>query len=190
MVKQLDMKECGLTGKNLRLRALEPGDVDLLYTWENDPAIWKASNTLTPFSRFQIEEYVINGQHDLFAAKQLRLMIDLAEPGHAIKSIGTIDMFDFDPVHRRAGLGILIREEFRDRGFGRETMEIFIPYAFDTLSLHQLYCNISSDNLASLHMFEKLGFKKCGIKKDWNLHGRKWQDECMFQLINHAGQED
>ena len=174
-----------LTGKNIKLRALEPGDVDILYAWENDTSIWDVSNTIAPFSRFQLEEYVLNTQSDIFAAKQLRLMVDLLVPIAGENAVGTIDLFDFDPLHRRAGVGILIREPYRDKGHASEAMNLFIRYAFGTLHLHQLYCNISPDNVTSLNLFEKLGFVKCGVKKDWIHDGKGWQEEWMFQLINH-----
>ena len=169
---------------NVRLRALEPGDIDLLYAWENDTSIWKVSNTLIPFSRFQLEEFVLNAQNDIFATKQLRLMIDLLASEKVEKSVGTIDLFDFDPVHHRAGVGILVREPFREKGYALEAMNLFIRYAFDTLLMHQLYCNISPGNDSSLNLFNKLGFVKCGIKKDWNHDGHHWHEEWMFQLIN------
>jgi diamine N-acetyltransferase len=178
------MTENLLVGKNLRLRALEPGDVDLLYTWENDTSIWKISNTLVPFSRFQLEEYVLNTQNDIYAARQLRLMIDLNEPEAGSDSIGTIDLFDFDPFNQRAGLGILIRELYREKGYAFEAMQVFIRYAFSTLHMHQLYCNVSVKNVASLNLFEKLGFVQCGLKKDWIREGQGWQEECMLQLIH------
>lgn len=178
------MQNNTLTGIHIKLRALEPGDVDLLYSWENDPSIWKVSNTLTPFSRFQIEEYVLNAQNDIFAARQLRLMIDLTKVGLGENSVGTIDLFEFDPSHARAGVGIMIREPYRAKGYAIEAMNLFIRYTFHTLHLHQLYCNISPDNIASLNLFEKLGFVKCGIKKDWIRDGQQWHEEWILQLIN------
>jgi diamine N-acetyltransferase len=180
------MTYISFTGNNIKLRALEPGDVDILYAWENDTSIWNVSNTIAPFSRFQLEEYVLNTQSDIFSARQLRLMIDLVIPAAGEKSVGTIELFDFDPLHRRAGVGILIREPQRERGFASEAMNLIIRYAFDTLHLRQLYCNISPDNVTSLNLFDKLGFVKCGVKKDWICDGQGWQEEWMFQLINHG----
>ena len=176
-----------LTGPHLRLRALEPGDIDILYSWENDTSIWKVSNTIAPFSKFQMEEYVLNSQQDIYASRQLRLMVELLQPAGEESLVGTIDLFDFDPYHLRAGVGIMIQEAYREKGYAREGMEILIPYAFGTLRLHQLYCNISPDNRASLQLFEKLGFTRCGVKHDWVIDGAQWKDEWMFQLINPHG---
>ena len=44
-----------IEGRTIRLRAVEPGDVDLMYEWENDCDIWPVSGTTEPFSRHQLE---------------------------------------------------------------------------------------------------------------------------------------
>ena len=180
------MKDEILKGKRLYLRAVEPSDIDLLYGWENDPSIWRVSNTFTPYSRFQIEEYVMNVQNDIYTTKQLRLMVTGHNGKIKDQTIGAIDLFDFDPFHLRAGIGILIREEFRGNGYASETLEILIHYAFDILNLRQLYSNITPDNTSSISLFEKFGFERCGIKKDWVRTGNSWLEEWMFQLIRHS----
>jgi diamine N-acetyltransferase len=114
-------------------------------------------------------------------------MVEIRDGDVTGNPVGTIDLFDFDPLHRRAGVGIMIREQYREKGYAMEAMAILIRYAFDTLQLHQLFCNIAPDNMVSLHLFETLGFLKCGTKKDWIHDGQEWQDELMFQLINHGG---
>ncbi len=172
-----------LTSRNLRLRAVEPADIDLLLEWENDTSIWKVSNTLVPFSRFEIEEYVLDAKRDIFAARQLRLMIDLILSNGDIKTIGAIDLFDFDPVNLRAGIGIMIRPEYRGEGYARETLGLMIRYVSEVLHLHQLYCNISAENVLSIQLFEKSGFIRCGQKKEWLNSGFTWVDEFMYQLI-------
>lgn len=172
-----------LTGPSLALRAVEPSDVDLLLEWENDISVWKVSNTITPYSRFEIEEYALNAKRDIFSARQLRLMISLPEEGAEPATVGTIDLFEFDPVHLRAGVGIMIAKKFRGKGYAAEALKILVRYASEGLLLNQLFCNISSDNLVSIHLFETVGFVRCGIKKQWLNAGEEWLDEYMYQLI-------
>ena len=168
-------------GTKIKLRAIEPSDIDLLHKWENDRSIWSVSNTITSFSRKEIEEY-ITSIRDIYADKQLRLMICLASND---KSIGCIDLFDFDNNNLRAGVGILIAEPSqRQKGYASEALELLIKYCFTILNLHQLYCNIPADNEASLKLFKKHGFQEIGVKKDWIRTGNKWVDEYLFQLVN------
>ena len=42
----------------IRLRALEPEDLECLYQWENDMDLWEVSDTLTPFSLFTLKKYI------------------------------------------------------------------------------------------------------------------------------------
>ncbi len=174
-----------MKGKNIELRAIEPYDVDILYKWENDISVWHLSNTIEPFSKFVIEQYVMNSHQDIYTSKQLRLMIDLINPIAKNKTIGCIDLFDFDPKNKRAGIGILITKEQRAKGYASEALYLLIKYSFETLRLHQLYCNISVNNEVSLKLFQKFGFKIIGIKKEWLNINDKWVDEYMLQLIKN-----
>lgn len=168
-----------LNGDTLKLRAMEPSDIDLMYEWENDPETWIFSNTHTPFSRFYLEQYVINSHCDIYTEKQLRLMIN----NDKHETVGCVDLFEFDPKNKRAGVGILIAKDFRKKGYASETIDIIIHYVKNILALHQLYCNISSDNKKSLDLFQKKGFVPNGIKRQWILAENQWLDEHFLQLI-------
>jgi len=174
------------TDTEIILRALEPTDIDALYKWENDPEIWHVSNTCTPFSKYILEKYIENSHLDIYQVKQLRLMIDIRTNGSTgQRSIGTVDLFDFDPYHNRAGVGILIGEKSdRKKGFAFMALTKFLEYSFQTLQLHQLYCNISEGNGDSLRLFKKCGFTVAGRKKEWVKTPARFVDEYLLQLIN------
>jgi diamine N-acetyltransferase len=168
--------------KDIQLRALEPEDLELLYKWENNDEYWINSNTITPYSRFTLKLYIENAHKSLYESGQLRLMIDLSTEKI---TIGTIDIFDFDAYHRRAGIGILIAEEkYRHKGYATTSLQCLINYCFETLQLHQLFCNIVENNMESLELFKKVGFKEIGIKKDWIKTTDSYLDVKMFQLLN------
>jgi diamine N-acetyltransferase len=169
-----------LKGTHINLRALEPEDLDFLYQIENNESFWQVSHTNTPFSKYILKQYLENAHLDIFEAKQLRLLI---EEKLTRKQIGMIDLFDFNPIHKRAGIGILIHPKFQKNGFASEALSNLISYCFSHLNLHQLYANISSDNIKSISLFTKHHFKEAGIKKDWNLLNGKFTDEVLFQLI-------
>ncbi len=165
------------------LRAPEPEDVDFLYQMENDQRLWHLSNTLTPFSRFDLEQFILLPDKDIYITKQARFIIDYKDD--PVKTAGAVDLFDFKPQHQRAGVGIMVLESFRNRGIAATALEILMQYAFNHLGLYQLYCNIEEDNTVSLKLFQKMGFEICGKKMEWNRRGNHRVNEYMLQLINH-----
>ena len=170
-----------LQGKHIKLRALEPEDLEFLFQIENNESFWEVSHTQTPFSKFLLKQYLENAHLDIFEAKQLRLVI---EENAFNNPVGMIDLFDFNPQHKRAGIGVLIHPKFQQNGFASEALSLLIKYCFIHLNLHQLYANITSDNNNSIALFEKHQFKKVGIKKDWIFTKGTFKDELLFQLIN------
>ena len=168
-----------IKGTNIFLRALEPSDLDLLYQWENNTDTWKVSNTLAPFSKYVLEQYILNSHQDVYTTRQLRLMICLNEG----RCVGCIDLFDFEPSHGRAGVGVLIAESHRQGGLASEALELLINYCFNTLDLKQIYCNILTGNEASLKLFKKHSFEITGTKKQWVRVNGTWQDEYLLQLL-------
>jgi diamine N-acetyltransferase len=168
--------------EDIRLRALEPEDLELLYEWENNDSNWAISNTITPFSRFTLKRYLENSHRSIYETGQLRLMIEHIE---SRETIGTIDLFEFDPFHKRAGIGILIaNEDYRRKGYASMALTCLSNYCFRTLHLHQVYCNIHATNKESIELFKKQGFVHSGIKKDWLCDSEGYYDEHIFQLIN------
>ena len=171
-----------MKSEKILLRAIEPSDIDFIFQLENDTENWHVSNTQAPFSRYTIEQYVLNTEHDIFSQKQLRLLI-VATDRNEPKRIGCIDLFDLDPLHKRAGIGIIIVKTEQHKGYASEALKLITDHSFKNLGLHQLYCNISVENHISLSLFKKHGFVICGHKKDWIYHNDQLIDELMLQLI-------
>lgn len=173
-----------LENNTIALRAPEPEDLDIMYLWENDTSIWRISGTLVPFSKFVLKQYLENAGKDIFETKQLRFVIQLKENS---RPVGAIDLFDFDPFHRRAGIGILIADPSdRRKGYAREALETVMEYCFQFLHLKQIYCNIAAANNESIKFFTAAGFTAVGEKKEWLFNGEAFESEWMFQCINPA----
>src|SRR5690554_4202920 len=87
-----------LENNQIGLRAPEPEDLDILYLWENDTALWEYGASITPYSRFDLKQYLIDNKHDIYIDKQLRLIVVNKSDG---ATIGAVDLYDFEPFHRR-----------------------------------------------------------------------------------------
>jgi acetyltransferase, GNAT family len=162
------------------LRAMEPEDLDTLYKIENNQELWAVSATNVPYSRFALHEYVETNTNDIYADKQVRLMID----NDAGETVGIIDLMNFSPQHSRAEVGIVIMKPHRQKGYATAAMEKLVAYARQTLHLHQLFLVTECDNESCLLLFEKLGFEKSALLKQW-LQQKEgvYKDACLMQLF-------
>lgn len=170
-----------LSNDIIYLRALEPEDLENLYKWENDTRLWIHGNSLSPYSKLTLRQYITDTQTtDIYQAKQLRLMVSLISTN---ETIGTVDLYDFDIRNSRAGVGILIDEKWRNLNYAYETLSIIKEYVFSFLRLQQLYAYVSIDNTASIKLFEKAEFEKRGTLKNWIFDNKNYQDVIIYQLI-------
>ena len=164
------------------LRALEPDDIDLLFALENDPDIWGVSDTLAPVSRHALREYLAHAAADFYAVRQLRLVVTTELNGPAV---GVVDLFDFNPLHQRAGVGITLLAQQRRHGYARQALELLKTHAREVLRLHQLYATVGAGNRRSMRLFRAGGFRRVGIRRAW-LRGPapgQWLDAVEFQFV-------
>jgi diamine N-acetyltransferase len=175
------MNQSFLSNERIYLRAVEPEDLDVMYAIENDPEMWDISNFVSPYSRYLLKQYIEASQSDVFADKQLRLMIVLRGSGEVI---GTLDLTDFSPLHSRAEVGIAIRSEFRRQGYAADALALLRDYAFRFLRIHQLYARMAADNEPCIALFRTAGFSQTAVLRDWLVSGNGMSDVLLFQLIN------
>lgn len=165
----------------IRLRALEPGDLDMIYRWENDPALWPVGNTIAPLSRFQLNNYIRSYSGDIFQEKQLRLMITL---GDECTPVGTIELFEFDPVNSRIGVGIFVDTPYRRKGIATQTISMIKNYCREQLSINSMWCVIAESNRPSFDLFINQGFYVAGTLKSWLRIDGKYHDALILQNID------
>lgn len=168
-----------LSNDIITLRALEPTDLDTLYRWENDTALWAVSDTVAPYSREALWHYLEQYTGDIYAQRQLRLMITLADGTPA----GTVDYLNFDPLNNRAELGLFIAPEHRGKGLGRQALDMLTAYSREHIGLRQLYVFIAIDNVVCLKLFEDYGYRRVGTINSWVKRGSTYRDVALLQMV-------
>ncbi len=161
----------------IHLRALEPEDLLALEKIENDSAYWKYSNQTEPFSRVLLNQFIREQQQDIFQVRQKRFVISNQDK----ILLGCIDLFDFEPLHRRAGIGLYLLQEYRNKGIGSKALGLLEEYAKNILQLKTLYANIAIENMSSKSLFQSAGFIQSGLKKEWNFYQGEFHDEYLYQ---------
>lgn len=174
------MKSSYLTNERLFLRAVEPEDLSVLYEMENDPQTWDVTNFTVPYSHYALRQYIENSQCDMFADRQLRLMLVRKDDEEVL---GTIDITDFSPLHGHGEVGVAVRQIYQGKGYASDALRLLCDYAFGFLQLKQLTVHISVGNEASIRLFTSCGFQKCGLLKQWWKVGREYTDVLLMQRI-------
>lgn len=165
---------------NIKLRAVEPEDLDDLYAIENDRSIWSVGITNVPYSRYLLHEYIECSTCDIYADRQVRLIIEDCKNG---KTIGIVDLMDFDPRHLRAELGIVIKKEYRHKGYATAAISKIKEYAHSVVHLHQLYAMVDSSNDIAKRLFQANGFVATSELKDWLFDGKSYRKAEVLQLF-------
>lgn len=175
------MKQSFLANDRIYLRAVEPEDLDIMYEMENDPSMWDISNFTVPYSRYVLRMYIENSQCDFFSDQQLRLMIVNKADQHIL---GTIDITNFVPLHSRGEVGIAIHKDYRRQGYATDALRLLCEYAFDFLSLNQLYAQVAVDNENCLRLFTSCGFVHSGLLRNWLQVEGCYKDVAILQCLN------
>lgn len=165
----------------LKLRALEPEDLEQLYAIENNIDDWDYSSMSVPFSRYALRDYIANQHCDLTVDQQVRLVV--CEEGNEDLVIGLVDLFNFDARHRRAEVSIIIGNVFRGKGYATKAMDLLAEYASRTCLLDQLYAFVSEANVASCRVFDKNHYKRASILKNWFKNANSTSNAIVFQLF-------
>lgn len=161
----------------VKLRAMEPEDLDLLYQIENDSSIWHVGTNNVPYSRYVLHDYIAHASGDIYTDKEVRMMID-NEQG---ETVGIVDLVNFSPQHQRAEIGIVIKDGCRNLGYANAAIRKIMSYAHDVVHLHQLYAIVETTNEISLNLFESLGFSRSIFLKEWTFNGNTYVDAIVIQ---------
>ena len=162
----------------LTFRALELSDVDFLFQIENEEALWTHGCNTAPFSRFSLEQYVLNSTASLYEDGQLRLVLMDED-----QAVGLVDIFSYDAKHRRAEVGIALHADFRGRGLGTAALQLLVGYVHRHLHLHQLYAYVADHNPSALHAFLSAGFSHTATLRDWISLSGNFCDAALLQYV-------
>lgn len=175
-----------IVGERIYLRGLEKSDIlGNWFGWFNDPEItYYMPNGERPNSYESLEEYYLKIQNSdsdfLFA------IIAKQDNEH----IGNCGLHDFDPIHRKARLGIVIGEKkSQNQGLGLEAVRLLIRYGFEILNLNRIYLNVNSENVNAIRIYKETGFCEEGhLKEDMYKNG-KYYDVIVMGILKEEFRE-
>ena len=164
---------------DILLRALELEDLDFLYQIENDDRLWELGVSNVPYSRRVLLDYISNASADIYVDNQVRLIVENSRN----EQVGIVDLTDFDPRHRRAELGIVIKKEFQGKGYAKGSVVRLLQYAQNILHLQQIYAIVGVRNQKAAKMLQSVGFEGDNVLKQWLCCQDGYEDAIFFQYF-------
>lgn len=172
-----------LTGKKVKLMAVQKSDREILYGWINDAELVRFN---APYRPVEPEEHAawFDGLHRdpsrvVFAVR------DICDE----RLIGLVQLIDINPVHRSAEMVIRIGSaEHRGRGCGSETLVLLLDFAWRDLNLHRVMAHVFADNNRAIVAYRKVGFAEEGRLREAAFIDGQWKDVIvMAALSGEAG---
>lgn len=161
------------------LRALEPEDLDLLYTIENDEDIWDIASSRVNYSRYAIKQYLATQPQEIETAGEVRLVITESETGQAI---GLIDLTSYSATNRSAEIGITLLKSERGKGYGKAALKKIEHYAKNHLNLRMLYAHTLADNTSEAkNLFLACKYTPVATLPEWHYSNGKYVDLTVFK---------
>ncbi len=99
------------------------------------------------------------------------------------RPVGCVELYNYDPINRRAAVGIVVSNEYRHQGHGSAMIQALSDFCRQNTSLHQIYADIAATNAPSIHIFQKAGYIHCATLTDWVVRSDKFIDTYRYQLI-------
>ena len=165
---------------SLLLRPLQLEDSVAMFDIYADPETMKYWSS-EPVSNYADAQKLVREDVDsMDEGNSITLAITLQTTGQVI---GKCILFRHSKSNRRAEVGFVLNRKFWRRGLAFEAVAALIHLAFEDLGLHRLEADTDTANAASLHLLEKLGFRREGLFRErWYVYGQ-WQDSVMLGLL-------
>ena len=170
-----------IEGERIYLREVRISDVNEdYYKWLNDNEIGQYLETrFQPQSIESIREYVSSL---LGSCESIFLAIIVKEND---KHIGNIKLGPINWLHRFADVSLMLGDkENWGKGYGTEAIKLVVDYAFSRLNLHRLNAGIYENNVGSIKVFTKVGFKEEGTLIKKRFFKGQYINEKIFGIIN------
>ena len=184
MQEYLKLKPKTIVGERVYLRPYRKEDLKFMFKWMNDPEILGLVGEAKPWSREVLEEFYDAVTHEKGRAW---FSIVLKDGNRVIGETGLLRAFW---PWKQTDLTIEINEkDVWNHGYGTETINLLLSWAFDTLGFHRVSIGVVGFNDRALHFYEKNGFRREGVLRDGYLYDGKYYDFVMMSILEDEFRE-
>lgn len=107
------------------------------------------------------------------------VMIDMVT--HEI--IGDIGIHFIGQDNLQSEIGCTLNKKFQSKGYATEALKTIMDYLFYDLNKHRIIASIDPDNIDSIRLVERLGFRKEAHHKESLLFKGEWVDDVIYAVL-------
>lgn len=161
------------------LRQITLNDTPLIVKWRNNPKVSK---------QFLFRKKITKKMHENWMNtrvknKEVIQYIILDKKNN--KPIGSVYLRDINYETMAGEYGIFIGEDnYRGKGYGSEVAKLFTEYCFNELNFHKIYLKVLEDNRMAYRTYQKAGFKKEALFRDYIKIDGKYYSVYFMSMIN------
>jgi len=172
-----------LQTERLILREIVPGDADAVFRIRGDFEVTRY-NVGAAYTRIEQAQGLIDGiHHDYVREQEIRWGITRKEDGSDAPVIGMCGYNYWHRVDRRGSIGFDLARDYWRQGLMQETVETVLRFGFTEMDLNRIEAEASSDNEASIHLLEKLGFQREGLQREHYFEEGAFHDLALYSLL-------
>jgi len=170
-----------IIGNNTFLRGLVLDDVEALFNYWNNKDFMNYSGRINTHSKEELKNWIQTTWKEREQKKAFTFAIIEVNDKEII---GTIRLKIVNMISRRADISIgIFNPIFRDKGLGTESLKLLIDFAFNTMNFLSLELKVFTNNKRAISCYEKLGFKKVGVRRKADFVDGKYLDDLVMDLL-------
>ena len=168
-----------IKGKLVALRSIEPGDLDQLMEWRNEPSFrqyFREYRELGSYNQQQWFENTVIGDKNT-------IMFAIVDSKN-YELVGCCGLCYINWVQRFADLSLYIGNSYIDEeGLAYEACELLFDYGFGEIGLHKIWTEIYDFDSKKYDLYTRMGFAQDGLLRENYFHNGKWHDSRIMSLL-------
>jgi diamine N-acetyltransferase len=164
----------------ITLREISRDDVPIINGWRRDPVVIDGVAAPKRFIGLDVD---LKWYDDYLSrrANEVRCAVCLAESGQLV---GMVSLTRIDYVHRNAEFNCVVGlRDRQNRGVGTAASRALVRHGLFDLNLHRIYVHVLRDNVSSIRMCEKAGFRAEGTIREGAYKNGRYHDLVLMGVL-------
>lgn len=178
---EITFKGNPFVGETVRLRPYEQSDVEHIMEHWNTYNSRRFLGPFTPHSSLQEEDFIKS--QSKWANEKKAFGFAITEK-HTGEFLGGTGCHEIDWINRSTTVGIAIHNpENHEKGYGSDALRCMLKFCFNILNLNRVELGVYDFNSRAIHVYEKVGFKHIGRKRDDIFFEGSYYDHMLMDIL-------